>query len=404
MITISNIEFKKIKASRHVGRWVARSSNGKYFLKVQDLSVSIRQVYNLKQVDVIMRDLLGKNAQCVPRIYDSGELTANDLELGNFFNDSTTLFYQIAEFIPRVKFISYGDLFFSLLELASLHVFPNDIKRNNLGQKNNRIFVLDYDQAIKLDGETDAMSAKSSLTHLNFLQFNSLKFEILGISKLDQYMYQATEKLNLARLIRFKKQKSTRNKFNNYHKIDTTKLFAQGTRDLEERLKVLDKFNVNPNERVLDIGANLGLLSRYFENRGAIVDSTEIDLNTRSLGQSISIVENSSIKYIDLSDEKFKNKYHIVLLFSVLHHVNDYTVFAKYLDSISDKILIECRLKESGKLLLSKRRWANTNQWDFNSTVELETHLKSLFANKNTIKFLGRSDKNRMIFELANFS
>jgi 2-polyprenyl-3-methyl-5-hydroxy-6-metoxy-1,4-benzoquinol methylase len=217
-------------------------------------------------------------------------------------------------------------------------------------------------------------------------------------------MYQATEKLNLARLIRFKKQKSTRNKFNNYHKIDTTKLFAQGTRDLEERLKVLDKFNVNPNERVLDIGANLGLLSRYFENRGAIVDSTEIDLNTRSLGQSISIVEESSIKYIDLSDEKFKNKYHIVLLFSVLHHVNDYTVFAKYLDSISDKILIECRLKESGKLLLSKWRWANTNHWDFNSTVELESHLKSLFTNKNTIKFLGKSDKNRMIFELANFS
>jgi 2-polyprenyl-3-methyl-5-hydroxy-6-metoxy-1,4-benzoquinol methylase len=404
LITISNIEFNKIKASRHEGRWVARSSNGKYFLKVQDLSVPIRQIYNLKQVDVIMRELLDKNAQCVPRIYDSGELKKNDLGLGNFFNDSTTLFYQIVEFIPRVKFIPYGDLFISLLELASLYVFPNDIKRNNLGQKNNRIYVLDYDQAIKLDGEIDMMSAQSSLIHLNFLQFNSLKFEIPGISKLDQYMYAATEKLNLAKLVRFKKQKSTRNKFNNYHKIDTSKLFAQGTRDLEERLKVLDKFNVNPNERVLDIGANLGLLSRYFENRGAIVDSTEIDFNTKSLGQSISIVENSSIEYIDLSDKKYKKKYHIVLLFSVLHHVDNYTVFARYLDSISDKILIECRLKESGKLLLSKWRWTNTNQWDFNSMTELESHLKDLFTNKNTIKFLGKSDKNRMIFELANFS
>ena len=404
MIILQNIEFQKIKVSRHAGRWFARSIDGKYFLKIQDLSVPIRQVYNLKQVDSIMHELLSKNAQCVPRIYDSGELKKHDLELGNFFSGFSNLFYQITEYIPRVKFIPYSDLFFSLLELSSLHIFPNDIKRNNLGWKNNRIYILDYDQSIKLDSKTDIMSAHSSLTYLNFLQFNSLKFEIPGISKLDQCMYAATEKLNLAKLVRFKKQKSTRNKFNNYHKIDTTKLFAQGTRDLEERLKVLDEFSINRSERVLDIGANLGLLSRYFENRGAIVDSTEIDLNTRSLGQSISIVENSSIKYIDLSDEKFKNKYHIVLLFSVLHHVNDYTVMAKYLDSISDKILIECRLKESGKLLLSKRRWANTNQWDFNSTVELETHLKNLFANKNTIKFLGRSDKNRMIFELANFS
>ena len=402
MIIVSNIKFNKVKASRHAGRWVAKSNDGKYFLKVQDLSVPIRQVYNLKQVDSIMRELLSRNAQCVPTIYDSGELKVRNSELGNFFKNSTTLFYQITEFVPRIKFISYGDLFFSLLELASLHVFPNDIKRNNLGRKNNRLYVLDYDQAIKLNGKTDVMSAQGALTHLNSLQFKSLKFEIPGISKSNKFMYETTEKLNLAKLMRFKKQKSTRNKFNNYHKVNSTKLFAQGARDLTERLKVLDKFNINLNERVLDIGANLGLLSRYFENRGAIVDATEIDSNTKSLGQSISIIENSTIKYIDLSAKKHKIQYDIVLLFSVLHHVNDYTIFARYLDSISEKILIECRLKESGKLLLSKWRWVSTNQWEFNSMIDLESHLKKLFTKKNTINYLGKSDKNRMIFELTN--
>lgn len=404
MIIVSNIKFNKVKASRHAGRWVAKSNDGKYFLKVQDLSVPIRQVYNLKQVDSIMRELLSRNAQCVPTIYDSGELKSRNSELDNFFNNSATLFYQITEFVPHIKFISYGDLFFSLLELASLHVFPNDIKRNNLGRKNNRLYVLDYDQTIKLNGKTDVMSAQGALTYLNSLQFKSLKFEIPGISKSNKFMHETTEKLNLANLMRFKKQKSTRNKFNNYHKVNSTKLFAQGTRGLTERLKVLDKFNINPDERVLDIGANLGLLSRYFENRGAIVDATEIDSNTRSLGQSISIIENSSIKYIDLSAEKHKIQYDIVLLFSVLHHVNDYTVFARYLDSISEKILIECRLKESGKLLLSKWRWASTNQWEFNSMIDLELHLKKLFAKKNIINYLGKSDKNRMIFELTNLS
>ena len=404
MIIVSNIKFNKVKASRHAGRWVAKSNDGKYFLKVQDLSVPIRQVYNLKQVDSIMRELLSRNAQCVPKIYDSGELKVRNSELGNLFKNSATLFYQITEFVPHIKFISYGDLFFSLLELASLHVFPNDIKRNNLGRKNNRLYVLDYDQTIKLNGKTDVMSAQGALTYLNSLQFKSLKFEIPGISKSNKFMHETTEKLNLAKLMRFKKQKSTRNKFNNYHKVNSTKLFAQGTRGLTERLKVLDKFNINPNERVLDIGANLGLLSRYFENRGAIVHATEIDSNTRSLGQSISIIENSSIKYIDLSAEKLKNQYDIVLLFSVLHHVNDYTVFARYLDSISEKILIECRLKESGKLLLSKWRWASTNHWEFNSMIDLESHLKKLFTQKNTINYLGKSDKNRMIFELTNLS
>lgn len=404
MIIVSSIKFNKVKASRHAGRWVAKSNDGKYFLKVQDLSVPIRQVYNLKQVDSIMRELLSRNAQCVPTIYDSGELKSCNSELGSFFNNSATLFYQITEFVPRIKFISYGDLFFSLLELASLHVFPNDIKRNNLGRKNNRLYVLDYDQTIKLDGKTDVMSAQGALTYLNSLQFKSLKFQIPGISKSNKFMHETTEKLNLAKLMRFKKQKSTRNKFNNYHKVNSTKLFAQGTRGLTERLKVLDKFNINPNERVLDIGANLGLLSRYFENRGAIVYATEIDSNTRSLGQSISIIENSSIKYIDLSAEKLKNQYDIVLLFSVLHHVNDYTVFARYLDSISEKILIECRLKESGKLLLSKWRWTSTNKWEFNSMIDLESHLKKIFAKKNIINYLGKSDKNRMIFELTNLS
>jgi 2-polyprenyl-3-methyl-5-hydroxy-6-metoxy-1,4-benzoquinol methylase len=264
--------------------------------------------------------------------------------------------------------------------------------------------VLDYDQTIKLNGKTDVMSAQGALTYLNSLQFKSLKFEIPGISKSNKFMHETTEKLNLAKLMRFKKQKSTRNKFNNYHKVNSTKLFAQGTRGLTERLKVLDKFNINPDERVLDIGANLGLLSRYFENRGAIVYATEIDSNTRSLGQSISIIENSSITYIDLSAEKLKNQYDIILLFSVLHHVNDHTVFARYLDSISEKILIECRLKESGKLLLSKWRWASTNQWEFNSMIDLELYLKKLFAKKNIINYLGKSDKNRMIFELTNLS
>jgi hypothetical protein len=296
-----------------------------------------------------------------------------------------------------------ADLFLSILELSALGFFPNDIKPNNLGWKDNKVYFLDFDQGVFLDQNLDLMDAKKTLNYLNILQTKLLGFEIYKISKLDEFLYNDTGKLNLVNTYRFKNQKSTRNKFNNYHKIDSVKLFAPGTRGSEKRVEVLSKYDLNSNASVLDIGANLGLLSKYFASRGAIVEATEIDSNTESLGQTISIIEKSSVKYIKIIDTFDVKKYDIILLFSVLHHIDNYETFAALLDSKSEKILIECRLKESGKLLLTKRRWSSTNQWDFKSLSELESHLKKVFLNKKSIRFIGNSDKNRLIYELTSF-
>lgn len=402
LIVVSNIEFKKVRASRHKGRWFAVSKNGRYFLKIQDLSVPIRQIHNLQQVDEIMRDLLSRNAQCVPMVFDSGMLSKNVKYKKNFPSKSTSLFFQITEYIPHLKLYKYSDLFFSLLELASLEIFPNDLKKNNLGWKDDKLFFLDYDQAIKLNSSISGITARETLTYLNSIQLGTLNFSIPGISNLDKLIYQGTEKLDLSKIVRFKKQKSTRNKFNNYHLINTSKLFAQGTRDIKQRAKILDEMDCLPRTRFLDVGANLGLLSRYFENRGGYVESTEIDTPTRSLGQSISIIEGSKVKFIGEIPQDSIPNYDVVLLFSVLHHISDYVSFAKTLDLISKRVLIECRLVESGKLILGRWRWHKTNSWSFESIEDLKLHLLQVFPRKKFITILGESDKGRFIFELSD--
>jgi 2-polyprenyl-3-methyl-5-hydroxy-6-metoxy-1,4-benzoquinol methylase len=404
MIEISNHEFRRIEQSRHSGRWFSKSHDGLYFLKVQDLSVPIRQKHNLKDVDIFMRKLLKENSQVTPKVIDSGYFKEEFTSRHSSPFNSENLFYQITEYVPPIKKISSADLYLSLLEIASLSIFPNDIKPNNLGWKNNRIYFLDYDQSIILDYNFENLDARSIINHLNALQVESLGFEFLNLSTKSKKCFLAnTGKLDLTFSSRFKRQKSTRNKINNYHSINTTKLFAPGSRDIEIRKGVLKDYKFKTGSLILDIGANLGLLSRFFEAKGGQVYATEIDTCTRSLGQTISIIEGSCVEYLDGTDSSSPSHFDVILLFSVLHHMENFWEVAKSLDDISDKILIETRLRESGKVIKNRFRWTKSGSWNFSSVTELEFHLQSLFPKKQAIELIGKSDKSRLIFELSKF-
>jgi hypothetical protein len=67
----------------------------------------------------------------------------------------------------------------ALLELARRGVFPKDVKMNNLGWNNSRLYILDFDQSIISDNAFEAADALSFLEEVNNLQLESLFFQYL---------------------------------------------------------------------------------------------------------------------------------------------------------------------------------------------------------------------------------
>ena len=68
-----------------------------------------------------------------------------------------------------------------------------------------------------------------------------------------------------------------------------------------------------------------------------------------------------------------------------------------------DRILIECRLRESGKKPVSnngKNKWTKSSTWDYENEEDLMTGLSQLFPGFKVVKNIGYADKNRMILEL----
>lgn len=405
MLRISNIDFNELVPSRHLGRWTSVSKDGVYFLKIQNLTVKRRQKFSLEETTKLINSCNVANAQCVPELSAHGYLDVKDFSQ-QFLQEPGDYYFQISEYIPPINRILRADLVVSLIELFQLGIFVNDIKANNLGWKSDRLYFLDFDQAIEMNPDDYSdLTIKEILLMLNSWQLDSLGFRIkelfnkFSMKRSVHKYFTSNSQIDLSNLQRFKKQRSTLNAFNNYHYIDTKKTFAPGTRSDGKRVHILEQIQVGDGSKLLDVGANLGMVSHHFAKRGAKVFATEIDPHTSSLGQTLSIIERVPVKYFP-PDEKFeKNEFDFVLLFSVLHHVENFVDFALEIDAISKKILIESRLNERGKVITSDN-WKLSGFWNFQNVDSLGEYLLSLFPEKNQITCLGESDKNRFLFEI----
>jgi 2-polyprenyl-3-methyl-5-hydroxy-6-metoxy-1,4-benzoquinol methylase len=405
MLRISNIDFSELVPSRHPGRWTSVSKDGVFFLKIQNLTTKRRQKLSLVETTKLINSCNVANAQCVPELYAHGYLNTKDFSQ-EFLQESGEYYFQITEYIPPINKIFRADLVISLIELFQLGIFVNDIKVNNLGWKSDRLYFIDFDQAIDINpNDYSDLTIKDTLLMLNSWQLDSLGFRIkelfnkFSIKRSVRKYFTSNGQLDISNLQRFKKQRSTLNAFNNYHKIDTKKIFAPGTRSDGKRVHILEQIQIDDRSKILDIGANLGMVSHHFAERGAKVSATEIDPYTSSLGQTLAIIERVPVKYFPL-DKKFeKNEFDFVLLFSVLHHVENFVDFALEIDAISKKILIESRLSERGKVITSDN-WKLSGFWNFQNVDSLGEYLLSLFPEKNQITCLGESDKNRFLFEI----
>jgi hypothetical protein len=343
------------------------------------------------------------NCQSVPNVIESGLLPENVVK--HHFNESSnTFFYQVTEYVNPLLRVERGDLILSLLELARRGIFPNDIKKNNLGWKDSKLYILDYDQYIQLDSDLEIENSWKLIQSLNSLQLNSLGFPIYSVfgniwnRYLTKREFTEYGQFKIEKTSRFKRQLSTRNRHNNYYRISTNLVFAPGVRDITSRADILNRYSFSQNDSVLDFGANLGLVSQHIERRVKVVHAFEIDEATASLGQTLMNINRSKVHFLD---EFPQQKYSHLFLFSVIQHIQNLRSTAAKLDKLAKVILIENRMIESGKVLYSKNDWKQAESWNFSSRFELESFLLGLFPLKNSIRVLGESDKGRFIFEIS---
>jgi hypothetical protein len=212
-----------------------------------------------------------------------------------------------------------------------------------------------------------------------------------------QRLFTNSGQLIISKTSRIRRQHSTRNRFNNYYRIDTPFIFADGSRDILARAEILDSYKFYFENSVLDFGANLGLIGLQIEKRVSLVDACELDSYTSSLGQTLMNINQSKVCFLNDFPSK---RYSHLNLFSVLQHISNLKSVAE-LDKLAGIILVENRMKESGKVICSRKTWEVAESWNFDSVEALEVFLLSLFPTKKKIRSIGESDKGRFVFELS---
>ena len=79
----------------------------------------------------------------------------------NKLKDSDKIKFYKTDYIENTKGFMIGDLILAILEQKSLGVFQNDIKPANLiVDKSNKLYIIDYDQAITLDNKVSSLGSK----------------------------------------------------------------------------------------------------------------------------------------------------------------------------------------------------------------------------------------------------
>jgi len=376
----------------------------------------------LKQEYKILRHLNDNKCVSVPKLLDFGtvnveELISEDKNLTKIFNCSKS--ENICQLSQEKQGKTIGkyfisDLILAIVEQAKLGVIQNDFKKENIFFSNkSNVVIIDYDQAIidesfknlkpkevldksmELDFKSYKIKKRGWLRHFNFLSYN------LHLKNL----FDDKGRLNLLNTSLYKNQYSTNTKNMAYHTYSSKNLFVKGIRDLEDRVGILSKINFKKDEKVLDIGSNIGILAHFLDNKGCKVTGYELDLKAYVCSKYINNIDSFNINFhhIDLDNEKSISKFETVFLFSVIHHTKNLIENGKKISENSDRIIIECRLKEDGKkpILKDKRTiWEISSSWNFANTDDLHSYLEELFPFHKVFKNHGKCDKSRYIIEL----
>lgn len=399
---------------------VCVSENEKEILKIEINSNQLKK-NSLEEEFAILTYLKNEGCISVPNVLESGLIDSNVLKRQlnkineDFISNKHEFFYYTQEYIEDTQRFNLSDVILSILEQRSFGVFQNDIKPDNIiKDKLGNLYLIDFDQAIYIN-KVNSLNSKQFIDWTLNKDYEYYRLSKKGWLRNFKYCFKSYHlnhlfkngSFNLINTSYYLKQASTNSKLRAYHTLENDKVFVNGIRDIKDRVGILENINFDNNEKVLDVGCNIGLLSHYLSYRCKSITGVDMDLmviNCAKLLTNILGFKNLNFKYLDLDKNSINEKYDTVMLFSVIHHTNKLEENCIKISKITKRIIIECRLKERGKkpqLLNNKITWVETSKWNFTTLKELYIFLENLFPGFHFVNNHGSCDKDRFIIELS---
>jgi 2-polyprenyl-3-methyl-5-hydroxy-6-metoxy-1,4-benzoquinol methylase len=412
IIKISEDKSLNNKVDPYIYSIVAFSGDGTKVLKVE-INKHPRKLNCLNNEVKTIKFLNSKNCISAPNILfeatliDQVDISKKDFQLS--YN------CMILERLASDGGYTISDVIISLLEQKSLGVYHGDVKPDNICFNGNTgiCHFIDYDQSEYISKKEMDFNSEDFLNWCNKKELEKYgfrswirHFQGLNYNRHIHWLLKAGA-FNIATTTPYKKQVTTNTKNGVYHTIKSHIIFAEGVRDFESRINLLDMVKFKENEKVLDVGCNAGLLTHYLYNRGCEVVGMEMDSWLVNSAKMISNIFRYNIKYIAADMDKIDvlDSYNTVCLFSVIHHTKNLKMNGLKVAGSCDRILLECRLSENGhKPILDdkgKSKWIRSSVWNYSNEDELVRGMENLFPNFRLLKILGKADKGRLLLELV---
>lgn len=390
-IVVDDINFTNIKTTKagdiSVGfndKYIIKIEHGKHPWKLRTFS---EEMEIIKQLN---------SSQCVscPTLVSEGKLKNGER-------------YFIQERFSNQRGFNAADMMFSILEQKSFGVCQGDFKRDNFIFNDDSVcHIIDYDQAIYDERFIDM----GNLEYLEwFNQFFVDRWKKLGLNFADIYSFGRLDKeeilglfkndsFNLGETSIFQEQITTNTQSGIYHSLNADRIHIDGARNLDSRLAALDTIEFKNDEKVLDVGCNMGLLGHYLHDRGCKVTGIDMDHKIIVGAKMVANILNKDIqfKYLDLDTAKIEEDYDTICLFSVIHHVANFQQVTENISQKCNRIILECRLKEQGAKPVHGG-WVQSSGWSFNCSHELINYLESVFKGFKFQKHHGNVDRQREI-------
>ncbi len=389
------------------------------FFKIQ-LSGNPRKLNGVREEGRIIKSLNAAGCVTAPTLIGQGTVPIQEVlggldlrSLGAEVDFDNGYFDFVAlRHLPDDGGFNLADLLLAIAEQRRLGVFHGDIRPENfrIDPATRLLTLIDYDQAIRLDREQREMPFADFLRwadawvkrrYAPAKQGGLLHF--FPDMAFDSHIVPLLEgpALKVATSALLQGQMTTANAKTIYHSFATDDVVVDGERTFDKRLKVLDEFPFHEGETVLDVGCNLGLLSRYITGRGARVTGIDLDANVILAARILANISDIDVDFqvVDLDKAGLIGRYDTVLLFSVLHHTQYVPENAAKIARACQRIIIECRSQEGGAKPIDGQ-WISTSVWSYPDVESLSRGLLALFPGFSIARIKGPVDRDRFIFEL----
>jgi len=397
-LTVDGLDFYKVAKTQNEDTSVGYGD--KHIIKIKH-SYNPRKLCSFDQEVDIIQHLNAQGCVSCPRLVSQGTLDTGER-------------YYIQERVFGKRDFNVADLIFAMLEQKSFGVCQGDLKPDNLFFENSGICqIIDYDQAIR----DDSMREMGNLEFLDwFNTFFVARWKSLGFEFDDFYSFGGFTRaevlslfkdgaFNLAATSLFQEQITTHTQSGIYHSLDSKHIYIDGARTLDERRAVLDDIQFQPDETILDVGCNTGLLCHYLHDKDCRVSGIDMDPKIILGAHMVANILGKSIQFdtLDLDVADIENTYDTICLFSVIHHVKEFDKATKNIAQKCRRIILECSLNENGAKPL-QGRWIHTSGWQFQNQGELVEYLEQVFEGFKFQKSHGQVDRNRCILSFVKAS